>query len=149
MMSLEDTRGPVSFAVAQRSLGQGPFCGDQAVTWTRQGSARPSRRTSAKPSKAAVVIDERMVEQPPVATREVLYRMAQEALVNVRNHSHAVNVEVVIEEREHGVQVLVRDDGRGFDPSAGGQPTWSPRSQRHTGTCGDGRRTVHHREHAR
>ncbi|SFD81739.1 cache domain-containing protein [Paracidovorax konjaci] len=62
------------------------------------------------------------VAQPPQPLpRDVttaLFRVAQEALTNVRKHAHARNVHVTLECVGGGVQLEVRDDGRGFDPAA-------------------------------
>jgi two-component system sensor histidine kinase UhpB len=45
----------------------------------------------------------------------VVYRVAQESLSNVAQHSGAKRVEVNLAAREEGVTLRVRDDGRGFD----------------------------------
>ena len=46
----------------------------------------------------------------------VLFRVVQEALSNVRKHSGASKVEVVLRARRTFVDVNVTDNGRGFDP---------------------------------
>jgi signal transduction histidine kinase len=46
----------------------------------------------------------------------VLFRVAQEALSNVRKHSEATSVSVVVRSRRTFVELTVTDDGRGFDP---------------------------------
>jgi signal transduction histidine kinase len=51
-----------------------------------------------------------------------LYRIAQEALANVRKHSGAKRVEVSLQRVESGIHVRVADDGVGFDVSADGRP---------------------------
>ena len=61
-------------------------------------------------------IDDRFRGEPPEETRVTLYRIVQEALVNVRKHARAKSVEVRLEEREGGYLVRVEDDGVGFDP---------------------------------
>lgn len=48
---------------------------------------------------------------------EALYRGVQEALANVRKHSHATEVAVAFEEHAGMLVCEVIDDGRGFDPS--------------------------------
>ena len=53
--------------------------------------------------------------EPAPETRAVLYRVALEALTNVRKHAEASEVEVLLERRGAGVAIQVRDDGRGFD----------------------------------
>jgi signal transduction histidine kinase len=45
----------------------------------------------------------------------VLFRIAQEALSNVRRHSGAKQATVQVEFLQHRVRVTVRDDGHGFD----------------------------------
>jgi signal transduction histidine kinase len=51
---------------------------------------------------------------PDVAT--ACFRVAQEALSNVLRHARARNVWVRLKQDADGVQLVVRDDGVGFDP---------------------------------
>lgn len=44
-----------------------------------------------------------------------LYRTVQEALTNVARHAEAEKVLVRLIEREGGVEIVIQDDGRGFD----------------------------------
>ena len=70
-------------------------------------------------------VDNRLASEPRPETRAILYRVALEALTNVRKHAGARSVGVVVERRGVGVAVQVRDDGRGFDlpaPDADVQP---------------------------
>jgi signal transduction histidine kinase len=46
----------------------------------------------------------------------VLFRVVQEALSNVRKHSEAASVSVVLRSRRTFIELTVSDDGRGFDP---------------------------------
>jgi signal transduction histidine kinase len=46
----------------------------------------------------------------------VLFRVVQEALSNVRKHSEAASVSVVLRSKRTFVEVSVMDNGRGFDP---------------------------------
>lgn len=48
----------------------------------------------------------------------VAFRVVQEALTNVAKHAAATRVEVLIGQADEGLQLIVRDDGRGFDPGA-------------------------------
>jgi two-component system sensor histidine kinase UhpB len=50
----------------------------------------------------------------------VVYRVAQEALSNVAQHAAARRVELGLSADKEGVELTIRDDGRGFDP---GRPT--------------------------
>ena len=63
--------------------------------------------------------------EPSPEVRAILYRVALEALTNVRKHADAGLVEVLLERRGVGVAVRVCDDGRGFDlpaPDAPAEP---------------------------
>ena len=56
------------------------------------------------------------LEQEPMnPTRVVLFRIAQEALTNVRKHSSASRVVVTLGRRDDGVSMTLKDDGGGFD----------------------------------
>jgi len=50
----------------------------------------------------------------PSEVELVLFRIAQEALSNVRRHSRATNVEVIVEFNERKVGITIRDNGKGF-----------------------------------
>lgn len=49
----------------------------------------------------------------------VLYRLTQEALTNIERHSRARRVVLRLERATAHVRLHLRDDGRGFEPSAG------------------------------
>jgi signal transduction histidine kinase len=63
-------------------------------------------------------LEERLVHEPAPDVRANVYRIAQEAITNVRKHARAKHVRVGLEEREDGVGVTVQDDGCGFDVEA-------------------------------
>jgi PAS domain S-box-containing protein len=67
-------------------------------------------------------VDSALLEEPPLETRVVLYRAAQEALANARKHSGASNVWIEIRQPNDGYLVRIVDDGKGFSPSAEGKP---------------------------
>ena len=54
----------------------------------------------------------------PAELETVVYRLVQEALTNAVKHGHARRAVVEVVERSGAVELSVRDDGRGFDPSA-------------------------------
>ncbi|MEU3462519.1 GAF domain-containing sensor histidine kinase [Streptomyces sp. NPDC006733] len=58
------------------------------------------------------------VKALPAAQEEALLRVAQEALHNALRHAGAATVSVCLTGRGKAVVLRVRDDGRGFDPSA-------------------------------
>ena len=47
-----------------------------------------------------------------------VYRLVQEALTNISRHARASTVQVSIVERRGAIDVMVRDDGVGFDPAS-------------------------------
>jgi two-component system sensor histidine kinase UhpB len=57
---------------------------------------------------------------PALAAEEelVIYRVAQEALTNVARHSGATAAIVQLRSDDGKVELIVQDDGRGFDPAA-------------------------------
>jgi len=75
-----------------------------------------------EPAETEWTLDDRMSEEPDPQTRTILYRIAHEALANVRSHARARRVDVVLEPRYGGTHVLVRDDGSGFDVAAASAP---------------------------
>jgi signal transduction histidine kinase len=62
-------------------------------------------------------IDSRLRTEPPMQVSLVLYRVAQEALTNVRKHAGAGSVDVLLDDVEGGIRLRVRDDGCGFSLS--------------------------------
>ena len=65
-------------------------------------------------------VDYRFVDllraQPTTEVSAMLFRIAQEALENVRVHAGAGSVTVTLLERDGGNAVVIADDGCGFDP---------------------------------
>ncbi len=56
-------------------------------------------------------------ERPiPAEVQLLLFRIAQEALSNVRRHSEATEASIVLDVSESIISLAIRDNGRGFDP---------------------------------
>lgn len=51
----------------------------------------------------------------PAETELVIFRFVQEALTNMAKHSNAKNVSVSLHKTENGLNIVVSDDGAGFD----------------------------------
>jgi signal transduction histidine kinase len=69
-------------------------------------------RTGLQIDLAARLGDEKLTGE--VAT--ALYRIVQEALVNVVKHARAHHVSILLNRQTAGVTVLIEDDGQGFSP---------------------------------
>jgi signal transduction histidine kinase len=61
-------------------------------------------------------MDNRLRGEPPADTRIIMYRIAQEALANVRKHAAATAVSIRLEEKDGGFLMRIQDDGTGFSP---------------------------------
>jgi PAS domain S-box-containing protein len=61
-------------------------------------------------------LDDRLSTQPSQETRLIIYRIAQEALTNIRKHAHAATAQIQLDEVDGGYRVRVADDGVGFTP---------------------------------
>ncbi len=67
-------------------------------------------------SKVTTVIDAKDRLSP--ARENGLYRIAQEALANVRKHAQAAQVRIRLEQTGAKLSLVVEDDGVGFDPDS-------------------------------
>jgi PAS domain S-box-containing protein len=64
-----------------------------------------------------VELVDQMQTEPPPDLRAIAFRIAQEALSNVRKHANASRVVVNLSGSESGLSVRITDDGDGFDRS--------------------------------
>lgn len=84
---------------------------------------------------------QKVVAEPAAESRASFFRIAQEALLNVTQHSNASRVEVSLENSRGGIMLTVRDNGVGFDTAraarAGsrGLPAMSMRAEMMDGWC--------------
>ena len=79
----------------------------------RRQAARFAEETGT-PATVRVTGEERAL---PTKVEVVLLRAAQEALTNVRRHAAAHEAAVLLAYAPASVRLVVRDDGRGFDPA--------------------------------
>jgi PAS domain S-box-containing protein len=66
--------------------------------------------------KVDVVVSVRSARRLPADVQVALYRIAQEALNNVTKHARATRVDVDLAATSTGVDLHIRDNGRGFEP---------------------------------
>ena len=59
-------------------------------------------------------LEDALDTEPAGEIRIALYRIAQEALTNVRKHAYAHSVEIVLDDADGGVLMRIADDGKGF-----------------------------------
>jgi two-component system NarL family sensor kinase len=112
--ALETTRE--SLEEARRSvldLRASPLTGKPLATALRSLSRKFTSETGIR----VRVRVETAQALPPRAEAE-LFRIAQEALVNIRRHAGATDVEMILRRTARGVRLTVRDNGHGFDPAA-------------------------------
>ena len=76
-----------------------------------------SKQAEALQARHEIPVHAALCDEPdlPLETKEVLYRVAQEALHNTVKHARAANVKLKLEERPEGFTLEVSDDGTGFD----------------------------------
>jgi two-component system, NarL family, sensor kinase len=69
-------------------------------------------------SETGVRVHVKAAAEPALSlrTEAELFRIAQEALANVRSHAQATEVSIVLVARDGELRLAIRDDGRGFDP---------------------------------
>lgn len=80
----------------------------------REHVKRETRRAGLAFRLTLVPVDQR----PPAAIAITCFRVAQEALTNVIRHAEARLVEIELRKVNGDLQLVVRDDGRGFDVHA-------------------------------
>ncbi len=52
----------------------------------------------------------------PAEVQVAVYRVCQEALNNIGKHAAATKVEIQLKHEERAIELVIRDNGRGFDP---------------------------------
>jgi signal transduction histidine kinase len=75
----------------------------------------PALESLADRCEVDIDLQVELVGRPTPEIESTVYRLVQEALTNVTKHARAQNVEVRVHDGDTAIEVLVRDDGRGFD----------------------------------
>jgi GAF domain-containing protein len=78
-----------------------------------------TRHAAATQARHEIVVETALCDEPdvPLATKEALYRIAQEAMHNAVKHARATRIDLVLRSSADAVSLEVRDNGAGFDPS--------------------------------
>jgi signal transduction histidine kinase len=78
----------------------------------------------AEPGDITVHLDDRVREELSPETCEIVCRIVDECVTNIRAHAHARDVVVAMESTADGIQVMIEDNGTGFDVAkVGRSPT--------------------------
>lgn len=72
-----------------------------------------AKRTGIRVNFRADPLVEKLESEP----KTVLYRVVQESLNNIYKYARARRAEIVIRKINAGIRLMVKDDGRGFDPN--------------------------------
>jgi signal transduction histidine kinase len=71
-----------------------------------------------------------------------VYRLVQESLTNIGKYAEARHAEIGVHARPGQVEVVVRDDGKGFDPDRARRSTHGLAGMRHRVEAAGGKLTV-------
>jgi len=77
---------------------------------------------TAKTTAWSVEVRDELSSEPDADVAALLYRIAQEAMVNVRKHAGAASLRIEVAEAAEGIIVRVVDDGVGFTPDLHAAP---------------------------
>lgn len=72
--------------------------------------------TATDGSEVTLAVD--APEPATPAVRVMLFRVLQEALLNIRKHARAAHVQIAFTAGANALVLTIRDDGHGFDPAA-------------------------------
>ncbi len=77
------------------------------------------RQVAATQARYGITVDATLCDEPdlPIATKETVYRIAQESLHNTVKHARATRVDLSLACEGQALSLHIRDDGQGFDPS--------------------------------
>ena len=91
-----------------------------------QGELLGPLRVRLEQVRREEIIEYSVAGEEPVAltteARVTLYRIAQEAIVNVVKHASASHIEVVVDEQDGGCRMRIVDDGIGLGPTPPDRP---------------------------
>ena len=82
--------------------------------------AAMEKEVAATSARYGLAVEADLGEEPPVPLdlKEAAYRIGQEAMHNTVKHAKAARVWVTLDYRDGELRLDIRDDGKGFDPTA-------------------------------
>jgi signal transduction histidine kinase len=77
-----------------------------------------SKQADALQARHSIAVEKSFCEEPgvPLAIKESLYRISQEALNNIVKHARATQVDLGLKQIDGTLLLEVKDNGQGFDP---------------------------------
>ena len=99
-------------------------------------------RFSKRTDIAALFEGEELVPRLAPEVERALFRIAQEALTNVAKHANAKTVTLTLEGADAGAQLIIADDGVGFDPARDARRGWGLTTMRERAESVGGRLRV-------
>ena len=78
-----------------------------------------TKQAEATRARHRLTVKTQFCEEPPLSipVKEALYRIAQEALHNIVKHAHATQVDLTLTCDHERLQLEIKDNGQGFDPT--------------------------------
>lgn len=78
-----------------------------------------TKQAASLRARHPIEVQTELGEEPAIAfaSKEALYRIAQEALHNIVKHARATRVEISLAQQDGALVLAVQDNGQGFDPS--------------------------------
>ncbi len=78
-----------------------------------------TKQADALDARHQIQVETHLCPEPPLSLekKQVLYRIAQESLHNIRKHARASHVDVRLSMTEDRILLEIGDNGRGFEPS--------------------------------
>jgi signal transduction histidine kinase len=77
---------------------------------------------AVRPARFTLEIDDDLASRLPMSHRAQLLQIVREAISNALRHGEAEAVTIRLQQRGEDCELTVRDNGRGFDPTAGTSP---------------------------
>jgi signal transduction histidine kinase len=77
------------------------------------------RQVAATQARYGVPVVAELCEEPEISldAKEAIYRIAQESMHNTVKHARATRIDVRLRRTLDGLELEIRDNGQGFDPS--------------------------------
>lgn len=113
LQSLEETLTDAITRLRRQMASMAPSVLDRGLA----GALRCLLDDIERDAGVTYTLANRLGEEPPAEAKTVVYRIAQEAINNIRKHANASTIHVALDEHEGMLGATIRDDGVGFEPA--------------------------------